>query len=148
MLLEILRGSSITLYCVIPTKFTLSFLALSSTDGYDSMAVGEVSFQDRLRSDFAGLETDSNEAALVWGWPWNQTTRLHLMFLQHVEASIALAMEPARSKEHLYLLETLGIILGMCSYPAWLYFSVTLTFKNEMGTISRCYLEAGGEDWK
>lgn len=71
------------------------------------MAVGKVSFQGRLRSDFAGLETDSNEAALIWGWPWNQTTKLHLMFLQHVEASIALAMEPARSKEHLYLHETL-----------------------------------------
>lgn len=32
-----------------------------------------------------------------------------LVFLQLVEASIALAMEPARSKEHLYLHETLGV---------------------------------------
>lgn len=111
-------------------SFTLSFLASSSTEGQVSIAVGKVSVQARLRSNFVSLEIDSSETAWIWKWPRDET--LHAGIWEGVEASIALAMEPTASEENLYLRKTLNVCSQCARTVAWLDFSLTLRFKNKM----------------
>lgn len=63
---------------------------------------------------------------------------LPLGILEGVEASVTLAMEPITSKEHLYIRKTLSTCSECVHTIAWLDFSLTLRFKNKMGTVSRC----------
>lgn len=92
--------------------------------------------QARIRSDFVSLEIDSDGAAFIWGWPWDDP--LYLGILEGVEASIALAMGPTTPKEHVYLCKTLNTCSQCICTIAWLDSSLTLRFKNKMGAISRC----------
>lgn len=57
---------------------------------------------------------------------------LHPGIWEGVEASTALAVEPAASEEHLYLRKTLNTCSQSARTVAWLDFSLTLRFKNEM----------------
>lgn len=89
-----------------------------------------MSVQARLRSDFVSLEVDSSETA--WIWRWSRAATLHPGVWEGVEASIALAVEPTASEEHLYLRKMSNTCSQCVRTVAWLHFSLILRFKNEM----------------